>query len=432
MSNQEPLRHIPVRPNLKQLKQQAKDLLHAIRSGDQAAIEEFNQSHPSASTISPDQIKLSDVQLALARSYGISSWPRVVQACELIDAIWRDDIDTVRDLVTKYPALLHENARGTTKCNWGPPMSYAANVGRDEIIEMLHSLGATDLQTAIGRATLQSKIGTARLLHKLMGSPPPPDGCLGGAAYTLSPSGTALMFELGARVVDANGKRLAPVDVVLATDSRNPAAKHAILEMYVQHGLELPDTPAMALHRGRIDLLEEHLRRDPNLFERTFSHKEIYPPEMGFHNESEATEGTPLAGTTLLHLCADYDELEIARWLLEQGMNPNVRAAVDSDGFGGYTALFATVVSQPNFWMNYGGKEKLAPMTEMLLEHGADPNIRGSLRKQLHPGYGPKYDVSKTYEYRDVTALSWGRRFHAKVFVSEPAMKLIEEYGGIE
>ena len=101
MSNQEPLRHIPVRPNLKQLKQQAKDLLHAIRSGDQAAIEEFNQSHPSASTIPPDQIKLSDVQLALARSYGISSWPRVVQACELIDAIWHDDIDTVRDLVTK-------------------------------------------------------------------------------------------------------------------------------------------------------------------------------------------------------------------------------------------------------------------------------------------------------------------------------------------
>jgi hypothetical protein len=31
-----------------------------------------------------------------------------------------------------------------------------------------------------------------------------------------------------------------------------------------------------------------------------------------------------------------------------------------------------------------------------------------------------------------VTALGWGRQFHAKVFVSEPAMKLIEEYGGVE
>jgi len=58
--------------------------------------------------------------------------------------------------------------------------------------------------------------------------------------------------------------------------------------------------------------------------------------------------------------------------------------------------------------------------------------VRASLRKKLHPGYGPKYDVENVYEYRDVTALSWGRRFHAKVFVSEPAMELIAEHGGTD
>lgn len=47
------------------------------------------------------------------------------------------------------------------------------------------------------------------------------------------------------------------------TDSRKPEAKHRILEMYVAHGLELPDTPAMAVHRGRLDLLQRHLERDP-------------------------------------------------------------------------------------------------------------------------------------------------------------------------
>jgi hypothetical protein len=62
----------------------------------------------------------------------------------------------------------------------------------------------------------------------------------------------------------------------------------------------------------------------------------------------------------------------------------------------------------------------------------ADPNGRASLRKKLHPGHGPKYDVDTTYEYRDVTPLGWGRQFHAKVFVSEPAMRLIEERGGQE
>jgi len=40
---------------------------------------------------------------------------------------------------------------------------------------------------------------------------------------------------------------------------------------------------------------------------------------------------------------------------------------------------------------------------------------------------------TRTYrKNRDVTALSWGRKFHAKVFVSEPAMRLIQEHGGSE
>ena len=350
----------------------------------------------------------------------------MVQSCKLIDAIWRDDLEAVRELVTKHPNLIHENA-GIRSNNWGPPLSYAANLGRDRIIQMLYDLGARDLQHAIDRALLQSKIDTARLLHRLMGSPRVPDDVLGGTAYTLSASGTELALELGAKVVDENGQRLAPVDVVLETDSRKPAAKHRILELFVQFGVTLPDTPVMALHRGRIDLLEEHLRRDPQLLQRTFTHEEIYPPELGCHDEVLATQGTPLAGTTLLHLCADYDEIEIARWLLEQGMDPNALATVDSDGFGGHTALFGTVVSQPNFWMNYTHQPQEAPFTQLLLDHGADPNIRASLRKKLHPGYAPRYDTENTYEYRNVTALEWGRQFHAKVFVSEPALKLIEQ-----
>ncbi len=225
---------------------------------------------------------------------------------------------------------------------------------------------------------------------------------------------------------DADGVCRAPADVVLETDSRNPSAKHRILELYVQHGLVLPDTPPMALHRGRIDRLEDHLRRDPGLLRRTFSHEEIYPPELGCHDEILATHGTPLAGATLLHMCVDYDEMEIARWLLDRGMEVNAKAAVAPDGFGGHTALFSTVVSQPNFWMNHGGKPQVAPFAQMLLDHGADPNARASLRKQLHPGYG----ADAMHEYRDVTPLSWGERFHDKRFVSPPAMRMIAERGG--
>ena len=139
-----------------------------------------------------------------------------------------------------------------------------------------------------------------------------------------------------------------------------------------------------------------------------------------------ATQGTPLAGTTLLHMCADYDELEIARWLLERGMDVDAKAAIDDDGFGGHTVLFGTVVSQPNFWMNHNNEPQVAHFTQLLLDHGADPNVRASLRKKLHPGYGE--DCLR--EYRDVTALSWGKRYHHKIFVSAPAMQLIAKHGG--
>lgn len=414
---------LPVRPNLDQLKNQAKDLLRAIRAGEPEALADLQTFH--SAKIFPANVKLADAQLVLARSYGSPGWPRLVQACKLIDAIWRDEIEALRAIITKHPKLIHESALITDR-NWGLPMSYAANLGRDAIIKMLYELGARDLEHALDRAVLQSKIGTAKLLHELMGAPPPATNLLDGAAYTLSASGTAVLFELGVQLREKNGKSIAPVDVVLETDSRKPAQKHEILEMYAQHGVELPDTPPMAVHRGRIDLLEKHLQRDPNLLTRTFTHEEIFPPELGCHDEILATCGTPLSGATLLHMCVDYNEMEIARWLLAKGMNVDAKAATDRDSFGGHTALFATVVSQPNFWMNYNDLPKVAPFTELLLQHGANPNARASLRKQLHPGYGEEI----MREYLDVTPLSWGQQFSKKVFVSEPAMKLIAASGG--
>jgi hypothetical protein len=76
--------------------------------------------------------------------------------------------------------------------------------------------------------------------------------------------------------------------------------------------------------------------------------------------------------------------------------------------------------------MNYGRQKGSERFTRLLLDHGANPNARGSLQKQLHPGYGPH----TLREYRDVTPLSWGQRFIDKMFVSEAAMHLIAERGG--
>lgn len=412
-----PDRHFPVRPNLEQLKHQAKDLLRGVRAGDAAAVAEFERSHPRQT--GAGNAKLADAQLALARSYGLPNWPRLVLACQMTDAIWRGDARTVRALVMKHPELLHEDARGV-KGNWGPPMSYAANLGRDEIIAMLRELGADDVQQAFIRACLQGRIETARKLHA-MGAQLVP-GMVMGPCETLHSSGLQFVLELGAGFRDASGDRLAPVALILQTYSRYPKGKHESLEIAAAQGIVLPDTAPMAVHRGRIDLLEEHLRRDTNLVSRTFPHEEIYPPELGCHaDHSLALHGTPLAGTTLLHLCVDYDEMEIAKWLFEKGADANTRAAVDAEGFGGHTALFGCVVSQAYRC----GLQRDGAFARFLLEHGADPNARASLRKRLR-----FVGDEATHEFRDVTPLSWGERFHEQDWVNQAAMRLITERGG--
>src|SRR5690349_23729419 len=97
---------LPIRPDLRQLKNQAKDLLRAVRARDPEALATLARHHPE--TVDPADARLADAQLALARGYGAPSWHRLVLACRLIDAIWEDDPETVRRLVAKHPRLIHE------------------------------------------------------------------------------------------------------------------------------------------------------------------------------------------------------------------------------------------------------------------------------------------------------------------------------------
>ena len=410
-------RHLPLRPDLTQLKHQAKDLLRAVKHGDAEAIAELREQIPR---VDPSAARLSDAQLALARSYGVASWPRLVAACDVVDAIWADDIERLRGLMVNRPALLHEMARGTTSCNWGPPMSYAANLGRDNMIRMLRELGAKDVRHAAGRAALQGHVATARLLYEMAGSPPAPKDAVMGPCEALNPEGLAFVLSIGAGISDRAGDWRAPIALLLETYSRNPQGKHQCLEMMVKHGITLPDTPPMAVHRGRLDLLERHLQSDPNLLRRTFSNAEFFPPELGCGpGGSLAFVGTPLGGATLLHMCVDYGELEIAEWLLDRGMDVNVRAETDADGFGGYTPLFSAVVSYTWYVRSKYAKPKpdRDRLAELIISRGADLHARASIRNRIHR------DV--VHEYRGVTPFEYGERFHAQELVSTPAMRLI-------
>src|SRR5258708_33912655 len=101
-------RHFRVRPNLEQLKHQAKDLLRAVSEGDADAVAEWRKHH--AKPADPVTAKLADAQFVLARSYGLPNWGRLVPACRMTDPIWRGGVKARPHPAAKNPQPLHEEA----------------------------------------------------------------------------------------------------------------------------------------------------------------------------------------------------------------------------------------------------------------------------------------------------------------------------------
>src|SRR5436190_8678451 len=78
---------LPSRPDLEQLRDQARDLLQALKSGDPDAAQRFREIHPPASAaaameISVASISLSDAHLVIAREYGFASWLKLAEHVE--------------------------------------------------------------------------------------------------------------------------------------------------------------------------------------------------------------------------------------------------------------------------------------------------------------------------------------------------------------
>ena len=71
-------RPLPPRPSLEFERKEAKALLRQLRAGDAEALVRARARHPAISATP----RLADAQLIIAREYGFSSWPRLVQYFE--------------------------------------------------------------------------------------------------------------------------------------------------------------------------------------------------------------------------------------------------------------------------------------------------------------------------------------------------------------
>jgi ankyrin repeat protein len=107
-----------------------------------------------------------------------------------------------------------------------------------------------------------------------------------------------------------------------------------------------------------------------------------------------------LRGATLLHVAAEYQNLEAAKLLLSRGADVNSRATLDAEGVGGQTALFHSATQNDDAGL---------PIARLLVEHGADLSVRakvpghyehpGETLECTAPGYAIRFEKTKTAAY---------------------------------
>jgi len=139
----------------------------------------------------------------------------------------------------------------------------------------------------------------------------------------------------------------------------------------------------MDLLRGRIDLLAKRLYEDPSLISKRF-------PDLDFG--STGARRLLLRGATLLHVAAEFGNLEAAQLLVERGADVNAKADIDAAGVGGQTPIFHAVTQFYNLGM---------PVVEFLVQKGANLSLRVRL-----PGH-----YERPEEFADYTPLGYARDF---------------------
>lgn len=109
-------RTLPTRPDIDQLRRQAKDLHRAAAAGDPDA-------RARIGVVSPE-ISLHVAQLALAREYGFASWPRLHSEVKRLRLIADGDVDGFAALVAADPALATDDIHWPDSDETLSPMSY--------------------------------------------------------------------------------------------------------------------------------------------------------------------------------------------------------------------------------------------------------------------------------------------------------------------
>ena len=215
---------------------------------------------------------------------------------------------------------------------------------------------------------------------------------------TVDPIALKWLLDHGANPNPAN--RETALDYLLGTYVRSPRFAPCIEILLHGGSITRHDVPVvLELLRGRLDRVAALLDADSALLQRQFPDLDI-----------GATGGRRLTlkGATLLHVAAEFGNVEAAQLLLDRGADLNARALVDDAGIGGQTPLFHAVTQFGDHGM---------AMARVLLDRGADLKIRARL-----PGH-----YERPTEVVECTLLEYACLFPEGN--QNPAINLLRERG---
>lgn len=307
---------LPERPNLRHLRDQAKDL---VRTG-------------AAPT-------LAAAQFQIAQQYGFPSWPKLKQhvesleqAGELRQAIRRHDL-------ARIDALLTANTNLRQVLIDDVPLQALAQPGCTPIMELLVRHGA-DVN------------GLCWGWFPVLFTP----------CENLEPEPLQWLLDHGADPNRGNPRNPGTaLDYVIQTYPRDPKRLTTCINILLAAGARTRyDVPGvLPLLRNRNHELAALLDAQPSLVHRRYPELDTCGPSGG--------RMLTLRGATLLHVAAEYGFFDATRLLLDRGADVNARADVDAIGVGGQTPIFHALTHFMGVNPEVG---------ELLIQRGADLTIR--------------------------------------------------------
>jgi hypothetical protein len=352
---------LPDHPNLRHLKDQAKDLLKAGAA-----------------------VSLADAQFQIARLYGFASWPNLkahVESFEVVgqlkQAIDNNDIARVQTIMTRNPAL-HRAPLGYGKdgpltwvaeCRvpWEPPSPV-----RLAMAEWMITHGSDVHQGGDG-PLMRAALNAYRIpMMELLVSYGADVNALWHGHFpiifapceSLDPAALKWLLDHGANPncrdhgyeISGHAYPGTALDYLIAGYERDLERLSASIDLLLQAGGETRYNrpPVLAVLRGRFDDLAKLVDAEPGVVNQCF-------PEL----DCGQTGGRSLLlqGGTLLHVAAEYGNVAAVVLLLDRGADVNARATFGEAGGGGQTAIFHAVTQFDDDGL---------PVAQLLVERGAD------------------------------------------------------------